>query len=71
MKHICNVGGSPYYGTELEAKTLCLNPGDKILVDGVIRIVKLVWFYDGINVSFEEGQSLYVSMGDTWGKYDG
>jgi hypothetical protein len=55
---VCKVGGCIVYGTKREAAAAKLQPGDRVLVNGIKEVVDYVWFYDQIIVKFKSGRSL-------------
>jgi hypothetical protein len=66
---VCRIGGrSIYYGTQLEADACELREGDKIIVDGIERIVDYVWFYEHPIVALKGGGSVIPAFGQTFSK---
>jgi len=65
---VCRVSGSIYYGTQLEADACELRDGDKIIVDGVERIVDYVWFYEHPIVSLKGGGTVIPAFGQTFSR---
>ena len=63
---VCEVGGKPYYGTELEAIAARLEHGDKVVFNGMAETVDYTWFFDGPIIKLESGKSIFPALGQSF-----
>jgi len=63
---VCNIRGSVYYGSELEAKAVRLTHGQRILVNGKEETVDFVWFYEHPIIDLVGGGSVIPAFGQTF-----
>ena len=63
---VCNVGGAPYYRSELEATAARLEQGDAVRFLGVEDEVAAVWFYEGPIVNLKSGRKIFPALGDVF-----
>jgi hypothetical protein len=63
---VCEVGGLPYYGSELEASAARLEPGEAVRFLGVDDEVSIVWFYEGPVVNLKSGRKVFPALGQVF-----
>lgn len=63
---VCEVGGVPYFGSELEAIAAQLEQGDAVRFLGVDDEVALVWFYVGPVVNLKSGRKIFPALGQVF-----